>query len=133
MIKVSGMTKKEMALHRGLTAAVRDSHNASVKAGWYHNPKTGRPIRRNKGEMIALMHSELSEALEGIRKDKQDDHLPHRKSVEVEMTDAIIRIFDFAGKWGLDLAGAYIEKRRYNNKRADHKLKNRKKAGGKKF
>jgi len=35
------------------------------------------------------MHSELSEALEGVRKNKQDDHLPHRKSVEVEFGKAI--------------------------------------------
>jgi NTP pyrophosphatase (non-canonical NTP hydrolase) len=88
---------------------------------------------RNKAEMIALMHSELSEALEGLRKSLMDDHLPHRMMVEVELADTLIRIFDFAGGYGLDLGGALIEKLEYNAQRADHKLEARKAEGGKAF
>jgi NTP pyrophosphatase (non-canonical NTP hydrolase) len=100
---------------------------------WWTSPETGERLDRNKGEMIALMHSELSEALEGVRKDKMDDHLPHRKSEEVELADVLIRLFDYAGAYGLDLSGAFEEKMEYNAKRADHKPENRAAAGGKKF
>jgi NTP pyrophosphatase (non-canonical NTP hydrolase) len=56
---------------------------------------------RNKGEMIALMHSELSECLEGVRKDLMDDHLPAFTQEAAEMADTAIRIFDFLGGFGL--------------------------------
>jgi len=79
------------------------------------------------------MHSELSEMLEGVRKGKPDEHLPHRSSEEVEAADLLIRLFDYAGYRGLDIAGAYLEKRAYNDTRLDHKLENRRKEGGKAF
>lgn len=101
-------------------------HASSVIPGWWDNP-------RNPGELIALMHSELSEALEGIRKDAQDDHLPEFKSVEVELADALIRIFDYAGAAELRLGEAFIAKLAYNAQRADHKRENRAKPGGKAF
>ena len=99
----------------------------SFKAGWHTNLETGELLERNKGEMIALIHSEVSEAMEGERKCLMDDHLPNRLMVEVEMADAVIRIMDYCGRWGYDIGGAIIEKR------ADHKLENRVKEGGKKF
>lgn len=100
---------------------------------WWHNPKTKRKLKRNPGELIALMHSELSEALEGLRKDKMDEHLPARKSVEVELADCIIRILDFCGAFKLDIGRAVSEKRAYNRKRADHKWTARARKNGKKF
>jgi NTP pyrophosphatase (non-canonical NTP hydrolase) len=108
-------------------------HLAAVEGGWWNDVKTGQPLERNPGELIALMHSELSETLEGVRKNKQDDHLPHRKSEEVELADTLIRIFDYAGGRGLDLGGALEEKLAYNKARADHKPENRAKDGGKTF
>lgn len=106
-------------------------HEDNLK--WWTDLNTGAPLERNKGELIALMHSELSEALEGVRKNLQDEKLPHRKAEEVELADALIRIFDYAGAFDLDLDGAFWEKREYNAKRADHKPENRAKEGGKKF
>lgn len=104
-------------------------YQASKDSGWW----TESPDATINAVKIALIHSEISEALEGVRKGKQDDHLPHRTAFEVELADAIIRICDLAGANGLDLGGAVAEKMEYNRQRADHKLENRQKEGGKKF
>lgn len=103
----------------------------NVAAGWWTDINTGLRKNRNKAELICLMHSELSEALEGVRKNCNDDKLPDRLMEEVELADTLIRIFDYAGAYGLDLGGAMIEKLEYNRNRADHKIENRLKPGGK--
>lgn len=100
---------------------------------WWRDPETGELIERNKGELLALIHSEISEVLEGVRKDLPDEKLPHRKAEEVELVDALIRIFDYAGGFGLDLEGAYQEKMEYNSKRKDHTHEARREKNGKKF
>lgn len=105
-----------------------ECHATSTEAGWW-NDFNNHTIAAK----LCLVHSEVSEAMEGLRKNSMDDHLPHRKMVEVELADALIRIFDIAGKLDLDLEGAYNEKREYNKNRADHKLENRAKEGGKQF
>lgn len=108
---------------------------ASDTAGWWTDLKTGQPVQVTI-EMIlakiALMHSELSEATEGARKDLMDDKLPHRKMLEVELADCVIRIMDLCGKMNLDIGGAIVEKMQYNASREDHKMENRLKDGGKK-
>ena len=114
-----------------------DCHVRSVAAGWFTNLKTGKRNKRNLGEMIALIHSELSECLEGIRKDLMDTHLPKRKMAEVEIADAFIRLGDLAGYlvergYFKDPGGATVEKLEYNLSRKDHSLAARKK-GGKRF
>lgn len=106
-------------------------HAANIN--WWRDPLTNQPIHRNKGELIALMHSELSEALEGERKNLADDHLPHRRMAEVELVDTIIRILDYAGGFGYDLQGAFDEKMEFNRQRGDHKHAARLAAGGKRF
>lgn len=106
-------------------------HTANQR--WWYDLKTGERLDRNKGELLCLVHSEISEALEGERKNKMDDHLPHRRSAEVELADALIRIFDYAGAYGYDLAGAVCEKVLYNASRADHKKEARLADNGKKF
>ena len=75
------------------------------------------PERRNTGELIALMHSELSEALEAHRKDKQDDHLPQYKGLHVELADALIRILDFAGAHDIRIGEIVKAKLAYNANR----------------
>lgn len=103
-------------------------YDASVTAGWWDTDQD-----QNIPTKIALIHSEISEALEGFRKGKQDDHLPHRASIEVELADAMIRIGDLAGRLGLDLGTAIQEKMEYNKHRLDHKREVRAAEGGKKF
>lgn len=109
----------------------RDCHAANEK--WWRDPATGERIERNKGELLCLIHSEISECMEGERKGLMDDKIPHRRMAEVELVDALIRIFDYAGAFGYDLDGAYIDKMEYNARRADHKHEARLAAGGKKW
>ncbi len=117
----------------GVNMLTSTAHENSVKAGWYTDLKTGLPKERNIGEMLNLIHSEISEATEGERKGSMDDHLPHRKMIECELADALIRIGDLAGHLKLDLGNAIVEKMEYNKVRLDHKIENRIKDGGKKF
>ena len=84
-------------------------------------------------QKLCLTHSEVSEAMEGHRKGLMDDKLPHRSMLEVELADAVIRISDLAGALNLDLGGAITEKLEYNRNRADHKIENRLKDGGKAY
>ena len=106
-------------------------HGLAREAGWWDGVDLNDP--QTIATKLCLIHSEVSEAMEGARKDLMDDHLPHRKMVEVELADAMIRIMDLAGAMGLDLGGAMVEKLQYNTSRADHKVENRVSTGGKKF
>ena len=119
-------------------------HKASVEAGWWKDITTGADFaaevrngtRLGKAlvaEKLCLIHSEISEAMEGHRKGLSDDKLPHRLQIEVELADAVIRIADLAGALGLDLGGAIAEKIRFNEHRPDHKPENRAAAFGKAY
>lgn len=120
-------------------------HSLSANAGWWMDPKTGEDLkavindpesRFGKAlvaEKLTLVHSEVSEAMEGHRKGLADDKLPDRPMIEVELADAVIRIADLAGALGLDLGGAIAAKLAFNASRPDHQIANRAKAGGKAY
>ncbi len=70
---------------------------------------------QNFGEKLALVHSEISEALEADRNGVMaDDKIQAFTGVEAELADAVIRIFDTAAGYDIDLAGALIAKMKYN-------------------
>lgn len=97
-------------------------YETAQSKGWYEN---GSP---NEGERIALMHSELSEALEAIRKDpdKPSEHIPAFSGLEEELADVVIRIMDFAQHKNLKIAQAVLAKAAFNRTRPHRH-------GGKKF
>jgi hypothetical protein len=108
-------------------------HKANEK--WWQDPATGQPIKRNRGELLALIHSEVSECLEGERKNLKDDKLPQYPMAVVEIVDAIIRELDylkgFHPEWNID--EVFEAKMQYNATREDHKHEARLIAGGKQF
>lgn len=83
-------------------------HQANQK--WWHDLHTGEKLVRNVDELLMLMVSEASEAMEGERKSPQpmDDKVLHRLMVEVEIADIMIRALDFAGGFGLHLSSRVI-------------------------
>lgn len=90
-------------------------HQLNIK--WWQNIETGEPIERNKLELLALVVSEISECLEGERKNLMDDKLPHRKMAEVEMADTAIRLYDYAAGFGYQLSECvFIQKHTSDNK-----------------
>jgi len=117
-----------------INAMCQDVHEANKK--WWVDINTGEslPITGDViGCKLMLCVSELAEALEGARKNLMDDHLPHRKMIEVELADNLIRVFDLAAALGLDLGGAYVEKMAYNAVRKDHTIEHRLSENGKKY
>lgn len=143
------MLVKDSTFVAGFLNALADKiHADNVASGWWTDIRTGESIlhTRNVPEMLCLIHSEISEAMEGYRKSSMDDKLPHRPMMQTELADAMIRIFDLAGsRAAIELATGRVpdlcnpigdiveEKRAFNRTRADHAITNRRKDGGKAF
>lgn len=121
-----------------ITALADQVHADNVKAGGWTDLKTGEDLhgKRNVPEMLMLIVSEVSEAMEAYRKRLMDDKLPHRPGLKTELIDAVIRILDLLGSEGNDehpVGVIFEEKRAFNRARLDHKPENRVKDGGKAF
>lgn len=120
-----------------LRGAIMTCYGLGLTAGWWHNATTKLPEpNRNFGDIVALIHSEISEAFEAHRKGKNDDHLPQYDGKLVELADAVIRIFDYVGsnqKMREEFLAAMRDKLIYNTQRADHSMEARAADGGKKL
>lgn len=86
---------------------------------WYH------------GSKLMLSVTELAEAMEGLRKDLPDTHLPQYPMMAVELADCVIRCCDQAGHLGYPLGEIITAKLLYNATRADHQRAVRDAEGGK--
>lgn len=125
------LANDETEIYDALTVLTATCHEDS--RNWWFDAE-GNPVDRPKGDLIMLMVTELAEAYDdGVRKNIPDEKCPDFSALEVELADALIRIFDFAGGFDLDLAGALIAKRRYNQTRIDHTYEARAAEGGKKI
>lgn len=110
-----------------------------LNAKWWIDLETGEDVRtwpqKHLNLWIAsklmLIVTEVSEAMEGLRKGLADDKLPQYPMFNVELADAFIRILDLTGGLQINLGEIIGEKLAYNAVRADHKPENRKQAGGK--
>lgn len=95
-----------------ITELVEAAYENAVEHGWWEEG-------REDGTLIALMHSELSEALEALRKGDE-------ANLAEELADVVIRIMDYCGHRGIDLENAILVKMAINKNRPY-------KHGGKRF
>jgi len=81
-----------------------ECHAIATSSGWWESP-------RELGTLLALVHSEVSEALEAARKDD-------REELAEELADVVIRVLDLAEHEGIDLADAVLAKMEKNRGRS---------------
>lgn len=117
---LAGLLEAMLCTHPayGVQEMARDSFVNSEAHGFYE----GQTITNDTIAMkLALIHAEISEALEEIRKNKApteiytEGHKP--EGFPVELADAVIRIGDLCGWLGIDLEAAIIRKMAYNKSR----------------
>jgi len=96
--------KAKKSKQNNINKLISVCHGVAKEKGWWDEP-------RSEGELIALMHSELSEALEAMRNHGTKD------AVAEELADCCIRIFDYCGAKEIDLEIALAKKIEYNKTR----------------
>jgi NTP pyrophosphatase (non-canonical NTP hydrolase) len=88
---------------------------------------------QNMEGYLLLLVCEFAAAMEGHRKSAPDRKLPQRQAFEVRLAAALLLVGEIAAEFELDVEGAIIEKEAFNAQREDHKLEQRRLAGGKAY
>lgn len=92
---------------------VNELHTTASDKGWWD-------VEPNIPEKLALIHSEISEALEEFRNGNMETYFVNAKpeGFAVELADAVIRIMDLCGYLQIDLESTMMDKAAYNKLRA---------------
>ena len=93
-----------------LNELAKEINKTAHDHGWWDKP-------RSFGDVIALCHSELSEALEAFRKGEPMMFFEKPEGIAVEMVDCIIRILDYLAENEVDIDSVMEEKMRFNTSR----------------
>lgn len=102
---------EDRIFRRAFSGQIMRAYQIAKDHGWHDTPRTD-------GEVLALIHCEISEGLQALRQgNPPDHHCPDFSSIEIELADTIIRIMDYAGEKKLDIAGAIIAKMDFNRTR----------------
>ena len=136
-VKINNLTDmaKEIFLSNRKVGWWSEEDLNSLTRPYYDEGKQVIKYSKQGSQLIAtklcLVHSEVSEALEGMRKGSMDEHLKDEEMFGVELADVLIRVLDLAGACHIDIGSLVAKKYAYNQQRADHKMENRMSAGGK--